>query len=78
MECARCREAGKPIAALLLFASKRATPHLKKSAMPFCRTCFAALRKLGSNGLATEASGRTALKAASKKDHREATRVRSA
>jgi len=67
--CERCREARKPIAALLLFASlDGAKPQRKKAAMPFCRTCFAALKKL----CTPEASGRTALEVASKVDRREA------
>ncbi len=67
--CERCREARKPIAALLFFASvDGAKPHRKKAAMPFCRSCFAALKKLST----LEASGRTALEAASKVDRREA------
>jgi len=67
--CERCREARKPIAALLLFASvDGAKPPRKKAAMPFCRSCFAALKKFST----PEKSGRTALEAASKADRREA------
>jgi excisionase family DNA binding protein len=72
--CERCREDGEPIAALLLFASvERAKRPWKKTAMPFCRACFAKLRKLASNGPSAEASGRRALNAASK-THRKQTR----
>lgn len=67
LSCERCREARKPIAALLLFASEQAKRHWKKAAMPFCRTCFAALRRLAT----PEASGRTSLTAASKTDRRQ-------
>jgi excisionase family DNA binding protein len=66
--CARCRDAEKPIAALLLFASEQAKRHWKKSAMPFCRSCFSALKKLA----APESSGRSALETASKIDHQQA------
>ena len=70
--CERCGEAHKPIAALLFFASgDSAKPHRKKAAMPFCRSCFAALKKLSN----PEASGRTALEAASIVDRREAGRA---
>jgi excisionase family DNA binding protein len=69
--CARCGEARKPIAALLLFASEQAKRHWKKAAMPFCRTCFAQLRKLA----APEAGGRSALASASKTDRKQAGRV---
>jgi excisionase family DNA binding protein len=68
--CERCREARKPIAGLLLFASEQAKRPWKKAAMPFCRTCFAALKKLAR----PEASGRTALAAASKTDRKQARR----
>lgn len=73
--CERCREARRPIAALLLSASSNgAKPHWRKSALPFCRTCFAALRKLST----PEASGRMALEAASKVNRREARPARAA
>ncbi len=68
--CKRCGEAGKPIAALLFFASGDSA-NRKKAAMPFCRSCFAALKKLSN----PEASGRTALEAASIVDRREAGRA---
>ena len=71
--CERCREARKPIAALLLFASlDRAKGHWKKPALPLCRTCFAELRKLSSNGRTAAANGRTALEDASKTHRKEA------
>ena len=66
--CERCRKPRNSISALVLFASERATRSWKKSVMPFCRTCFGALRRLA----APEESGRSALEAASKKDLREA------
>lgn len=66
--CERCREGRKPIGALLLFPSRQAKRPWKKTVIPFCRTCFAALKKLA----APEKSGRTALEAASKTDRREA------
>lgn len=69
--CARCGEAHKPVAALLLFASEQAKRHWKQAAMPFCRTCFAQLRKLA----APEAGGRSALASASKTDRKQAGRV---
>ena len=69
--CARCHEADKPIAALLLFASEQAKRPWKKAAMPFCRTCFAQLKKLA----APEESGRLALASASKTDRRQARRA---
>jgi excisionase family DNA binding protein len=69
--CERCRQPRKPIAALLLFASEQAKRQWKKAAMPFCRTCFVALRKLATNDLTTDASGRTALEAASKNNRRQ-------
>jgi excisionase family DNA binding protein len=66
--CERCGEARKPIAALLLFASVNGTKRpWKKPAMPFCRTCFAELGKLASNGLTADANGRRALDAASER-----------
>jgi excisionase family DNA binding protein len=70
--CERCREARKPVAALLLFASvDGAKRPWEKPARPFCRACFAELRKLSSNGLTADANGRTALEAASEKDRAE-------
>ena len=69
--CARCGEVHKPVAALLLFASEQAKRHWKQAAMPFCRTCFAQLRKLA----APEAGGRSALASASKTDRKQAGRV---
>jgi excisionase family DNA binding protein len=70
--CERCSEADKPIAALLLFASvERAKRPWKKTAMPFCRTCFVKLRRLA----APEPSGRLALDAASRTHHREASKA---
>jgi excisionase family DNA binding protein len=66
--CARCREADKPIAALLLFASvEGAKSHWKKQAMPFCRACFAQLRKFSR----PDTGGRIALDAASKENRAE-------
>jgi excisionase family DNA binding protein len=65
--CARCHVAREPIAALLLFASVNGAPPWKKPAMPFCRTCFAELGKLASNGLMADASGPAALEAASER-----------
>jgi excisionase family DNA binding protein len=76
--CARCREARKPIAALLLFASERANPRRTKTTLPFCRSCFAGLRKLGVGGLAVEAKGQLALESASRTDRKQAKRVRAA
>jgi excisionase family DNA binding protein len=74
MVCERCHEARKPVTALLLFASEQANRRWKKTAMPFCRTCFAGLKKLA----APEKAGRSALEAASKTDRHEARPVRSA
>jgi len=62
--CERCRAPRKPVAALVLFASEQAKRPWKKAAMPFCRGCFSALRKLA----APETGGRDALDAASKID----------
>jgi len=69
--CARCGEADKPIAALLLFASEQAKRRWKKAAMPFCRTCFTQLKRLA----APDASGRTALATASKTDRKQTRRA---
>ncbi len=68
--CARCDDARKPIAALLLFASEQAKRPWKKAAMPFCRSCFSQLKKLA----AADVSGDSALAAASKTDRKQSRR----
>ncbi len=70
--CERCHAAGKSVVALLLFASvERAKRSWKKTVMPFCRTCFASLKRLAARGPAAEAGGRAALEAASKTDRKQ-------
>jgi len=69
--CARCDDARKPIAALLLFASEQAKRPWKQAAMPFCRGCFAQLKKLA----AVDMSGEATLAAASKTDRAQSRRT---
>ncbi len=69
--CARCDDTRKPIAALLLFASEQAKRPWKQAAMPFCRGCFAQLKKLA----AVDMSGEATLAAASKTDRAQSRRT---